>query len=94
MFHYTLFVAESGEPCHQARQVVGEYRDIIAGLKNVADNYKKGKDSLDLHRESVHRQLEDSLKDLSDMGMFFLYILQRRAHYLHNIGCVNKCFSI
>ena len=40
----------------------------------MADNYKKGKDTLDLHKESVHRQLEDSLNDLSEMGMYFRYI--------------------
>ena len=52
----------------QARLVVGEYRDIIAGLRTVIGNYRKGKRSYDDKRETVKQQLEESYKELHAMG--------------------------
>ena len=71
VFDWDFSVCYIGKPCHRASQVVGEYRSIVAGLRHVVKNYKKGKIAFNEERKAISADLEDSFKELSHLGRYF-----------------------
>ena len=65
---YSLFYAEN-VACHQARDVISEFKDIAENLQLLSTNYKNGKIIHEKLKQSIAKDLSNSHSEIKVLSM-------------------------
>ena len=79
---YSSFHAEN-VACHQARQVISEFKDIVENLQLLTTNYKRGMIIHERAKSSIAKDLSDSHSEIKMLSMKVIHMYYSMKHMFY-----------